>query len=332
VGRRRRDAASNSTPTRPTHRGALGWAVDVARADLAAHHHRSDPRRRRTHLTWALDAQLPTLARRSPSAGHLDVLQADVAAAVAGTTGWCSSSARPAPARRRPCAPPSTTSTVPAVPCSVWHRRRRRPVSSNERPASPPTRSPSCSTNGNATTAHPHDRYQLPAGSTVIVDEAGMVGTASLAALTRLATERDWRLALVGDPVPTPSRRPRRHVPRTLHHRPHPRTRPHPPLHRTMGSSRIPATATRRPASHRHLPRTRPRHRRHPRRTPRRHRQPVARRHQPAARVRSPHRATTTSTPSTPPSRPPASRPATSTPPGPCRSAAASTPTSATSS
>ena len=45
----------------------------------------------------------------------------------------------------------------------------------------------------------PLDRYRLPTGTTVIVDEAGMVGTPSLAALARLATQHDWRLALVGD-------------------------------------------------------------------------------------------------------------------------------------
>jgi len=42
--------------------------------------------------------------------------------------------------------------------------------------------------------------FRLPAGTTVIVDEAGMVGTASLAALVRLADQQGWRLALVGDP------------------------------------------------------------------------------------------------------------------------------------
>ena len=47
----------------------------------------------------------------------------------------------------------------------------------------------------------PHPRFDLPAGSTVIVDEAGMLGTAKLANLIRLAEERVWRVALVGDPL-----------------------------------------------------------------------------------------------------------------------------------
>ena len=46
----------------------------------------------------------------------------------------------------------------------------------------------------------PLDRYRLGPGATVIVDEAGMVGTASLARLVDLARPRGWRLVLVGDP------------------------------------------------------------------------------------------------------------------------------------
>lgn len=46
----------------------------------------------------------------------------------------------------------------------------------------------------------PHPRYQLPPGSTLLVDEAGMVGTPVLARLAELATDREWRVVLVGDP------------------------------------------------------------------------------------------------------------------------------------
>jgi hypothetical protein len=46
----------------------------------------------------------------------------------------------------------------------------------------------------------PLDLYRLPVGSTVIVDEAGMIGTASLDQLVGLADVQGWRLALVGDP------------------------------------------------------------------------------------------------------------------------------------
>jgi conjugative relaxase-like TrwC/TraI family protein len=46
----------------------------------------------------------------------------------------------------------------------------------------------------------PQPNYQLAAGATVIVDEAGMIGTHSLHTLLQLADPHHWRLALVGDP------------------------------------------------------------------------------------------------------------------------------------
>ena len=47
----------------------------------------------------------------------------------------------------------------------------------------------------------PDHRYDLPPGATVVVDEAAMVSTPKLAELARLADDRGWRLALVGDPM-----------------------------------------------------------------------------------------------------------------------------------
>ena len=46
----------------------------------------------------------------------------------------------------------------------------------------------------------PQPPYDLPQGSTVIVDEAGTVSTPKLAALTRLADQKAWRVVMVGDP------------------------------------------------------------------------------------------------------------------------------------
>jgi ATP-dependent exoDNAse (exonuclease V) alpha subunit len=46
----------------------------------------------------------------------------------------------------------------------------------------------------------PENGYDLPAGTTVIVDEAGTASTPKLAALARLADEHHWRIVLVGDP------------------------------------------------------------------------------------------------------------------------------------
>jgi len=47
----------------------------------------------------------------------------------------------------------------------------------------------------------PRARFDLPAGATVIVDEAGMLATPKLAELAHLAEEKRWRVALVGDPM-----------------------------------------------------------------------------------------------------------------------------------
>jgi len=44
------------------------------------------------------------------------------------------------------------------------------------------------------------NEWRLPRGTTLIVDEASMLGTPSLHHLTELATLNDWRLALIGDP------------------------------------------------------------------------------------------------------------------------------------
>ncbi len=47
----------------------------------------------------------------------------------------------------------------------------------------------------------PGRRFDLPVGTTVIVDEAGMMPTAKLAELADLADLKGWRIALVGDPL-----------------------------------------------------------------------------------------------------------------------------------
>ncbi|HZD22210.1 MAG TPA: MobF family relaxase, partial [Acidimicrobiia bacterium] len=46
----------------------------------------------------------------------------------------------------------------------------------------------------------PDPVYDLPAGTTVIVDEAGTASTPKLAQLARLADQHAWRIILVGDP------------------------------------------------------------------------------------------------------------------------------------
>ena len=46
----------------------------------------------------------------------------------------------------------------------------------------------------------PHPSHHLPAGTTLVVDESGMVGTNTLDRLVGLARSQEWRLVLVGDP------------------------------------------------------------------------------------------------------------------------------------
>lgn len=46
----------------------------------------------------------------------------------------------------------------------------------------------------------PADRYRLPSGATLVVDEAGMLDTSDLHTLTRLADANRWRVVLLGDP------------------------------------------------------------------------------------------------------------------------------------
>jgi hypothetical protein len=47
----------------------------------------------------------------------------------------------------------------------------------------------------------PDPRYRWPAGTTVVVDEAGMLNTAHLRHLVHLAESEGWRLVLIGDPL-----------------------------------------------------------------------------------------------------------------------------------
>ncbi len=118
--------------------------------------------------------------------------------------------------------------------------------------------------------------WDLGPGVTVIVDEAGMLATGDLHRLAELADQHDWRLALVGDPRPAPSRHPRRDVRRAVRHRPHCRTRHDPPVHQPLGSQRLPAAPSRQPRRPPRVRVPRPHPARMARRTPRHHRHHLA--------------------------------------------------------
>ena len=259
-----------------------------------------------------------TRTRRPPSTGTgLDVLQADAAAAVAGDDRLVVVVGPAGAGKTTMLACAVDDLDASAVRCSGSPRRPKRPGSSKRRPGWRPTRWPSCSTNGPAPTGHPTPRYRLPAGATVIVDEAGMIGT-RVAASTRSGSpsDHDWRLVLVGDPHQLQAvGRGGMFAELCATGRSH-RAGPHPPVPPTVGSRRVPATATRRPRSARRLRSPRPDHRRTVRRSPR----PASPSSgcstpRPARRSPSPPPPTTTSTPSTTPSNTPASTPDSSTQP-----------------
>lgn len=152
-------------------------------------------------LSWALEAQADEPApSASVEAAGLDVLQADAAAAVAG--------------RDRlvlvvgPAGAGKTTTLRAAVDDLRRHDGVVFGVAPSAKAARVLERETSVASETLAKFLHewqrtdrpPAPRYRLPAGATVLVDEAGMVSTPALARLTTLATEHHWRLALIGDP------------------------------------------------------------------------------------------------------------------------------------
>ena len=140
-------------------RGSDGRSVWIEPS--ARHHTSSEVLAQEEHIIcWAMDAQLdPPAPSTTVNTGRLDVMQAEAAAAVAGS-GSVGVGGRPGrcrqdhDARRRRRRPHRTRDGW----CSVWRRRRRRPVSSNPRPAWDRTRSRSCCTSGDAPIGHPSDR------------------------------------------------------------------------------------------------------------------------------------------------------------------------------
>lgn len=152
-------------------------------------------------LSWALDAQAdePTPSV-SVDAGRLDVLQAEAARAVAGFDRLVLIVG--------PAGAGKTTTLRAAVEDLRRDSRAVFGVAPSAKAARVVERETGVPSDTLAKLLHewqrddrpPEPRYRLPVGATVLVDEAGMVGTPALARLVTLATAQRWRLALIGDP------------------------------------------------------------------------------------------------------------------------------------
>jgi hypothetical protein len=168
----------------------------------ARHHTSSDVLAQEEHIIcWAMDAQLdPPAPSITVSTGRLDVMQAEAAAAVAG--------------RDRlvlvvgPAGAGKTTMLAAAVDDLTAQGRVVFGVAPTAKAARVLESETGMGSDTVAKLLHewrqtdrpPERPWQLPAGATVIVDEAGMLNTGDLHQLTHLADNQQWRLVLVGDP------------------------------------------------------------------------------------------------------------------------------------
>jgi conjugative relaxase-like TrwC/TraI family protein len=150
-------------------------------------------------LTFALDAHhQPPEPSGSIETDGLDVLQADAAAAVAGRD------------RLVLVVGPAGTGKTTTLRRAVEDLRRQQRTAFGVAPTAKAAKVLRDETALPADTVAkllhewrggaPRPLYQLPAGATLIVDEAGMVGTGALHQLVQLTVSQRWRLVLVGDP------------------------------------------------------------------------------------------------------------------------------------
>ena len=152
-------------------------------------------------LSWAIDAQLtPPTPSTTIHTNQLDVMQAEAAAAVAGRdrlvlvvgpagagkTTMLHAAVTDLATQARPVfglAPTAKAARVLETETGMRSDTVAKLLHEWSRTERPPQ--------------HP---WQLPSGTTLIIDEAGMLATGDLHKLTRLADSHDWRLALIGDP------------------------------------------------------------------------------------------------------------------------------------
>lgn len=187
---------SNEAATRRESDGRSRWIEPVA-AQMTS---RQVLAQEEAILTWALDKQLAdSETSHTVEATNLDLLQADAAAAVAGTDELV--------VIVGPAGAGKTTMLRAAVSDLRAHERDVFGVAPTAKAARVLERETGM---GADTVAKlllewsiaegPRPTWRLPHGTTLIVDEAGMLSTPDLHRLTQLATDQQWRLALVGDP------------------------------------------------------------------------------------------------------------------------------------
>ncbi len=151
-------------------------------------------------MAWAIAAQLPDPSPADVNAPQLDVLQREAAGAAAGAD------------RLVLIVGPAGTGKTTMLAAAVTNLQAQgRPVFGLA-PTAKAARLLGTETGMTADTVakliHEWTRpdrpagpaWRLPVGSTVIVDEAGMLATGDLHRLTHLADTCKWRLVLVGDP------------------------------------------------------------------------------------------------------------------------------------
>jgi AAA domain len=152
-------------------------------------------------LAWAMDAQAdPPDPSTSVDRVGIDVLQGEAAAAVAGTERFV--------VVVGPAGAGKTTMLQRAVDDLVGSGRHVFGLAPTAKAARVLERETGMGADtvakllyewGRAYRA-PLDDYRWPAGTTLIVDEAGMIGTSSLHRVVHLAERQRWRVVLVGDP------------------------------------------------------------------------------------------------------------------------------------
>jgi hypothetical protein len=151
-------------------------------------------------VTWALDAQVdPASSSSTVDQAGLDVFQTDAAASVAGDDRLVLVVG--------PAGAGKTRMLAAAVADLHAHHRPVFGVAPTAKAARVLERDTGMRADTVAKLLHewlrpnrpPRPEYQLRAGTTVVVDEAGMLSTPALYPLVTLAEAHQWRLALVGD-------------------------------------------------------------------------------------------------------------------------------------